>query len=69
LEDLLNQVIKIKKKTGFKMKDIAKEAGISERTIRRWIRGTHKPHPLHFKSLEKVVERINNFCRERGIEI
>ena len=59
----------IKEKTGFTMKDIAKEVGISERTIRRWVKGINKPHPLHFREFKKVIERIKNFYTERGIKV
>ena len=69
MEDLYKQLEEIKKKTDFTIKDIAKRAGISERTIRRWIKGTHKPHPLHWKAFEEAIEDIKNFCREKGIEI
>jgi len=69
LEDLLKQLIEIKKKTGLTIDDIAKRAKISARTIRRWRNGTRKPHPLHVEAVEKVLEDIRNFYRERGIEV
>ena len=65
---MLNQVIKIKEKTGLTIEDVAKRAEISSRTIRRWRNGT-KPHPLLIKALEEALEDIRNFYRERGIEI
>lgn len=65
----INQILKeIKEKTDFKIKDIAKEVGISDRTLRRWKNGA-QPHPLHLREFEKVIERIKNFCQEKGIEI
>ena len=37
---------------------IEKETGISARTIRRWMNGKHRPHPVLFMNLKKVVERL-----------
>jgi len=71
LEDLnkqLKAIKTIKAKTGLRIKDIAKRANLSTRTIRRWRNGT-KPHPLHIKALEEVIEDIKNFYGERGIKI
>lgn len=69
LEDLLNQLREIKNKTGFTLKQIAREAGISARTVRRWVKGTHKPRPLYFREFKKVLYRIIDFYKERGVEI
>lgn len=67
--DKINQILKsIKEKTDFTIKDIAKEVGVSDRTIRRWRKCTN-PHPLHLREFEKVIERIQNFCEEKGIKI
>ena len=68
-ENLLNQLEEIKKKTGLPIKDIAKQAKISPRTIRRWRKGIHEPHPLHWEAFEKAIEQIRNFYRERGIKV
>lgn len=37
---------------------IERETGISKRTIYRWIKGQHKPHPVLFLNLKKVVDRL-----------
>ena len=58
LEETFQRLIKIIEKTDITWKWIEKETGISSRTIRRWIKGTHKPHPVLYLELKKIVDRL-----------
>ena len=58
LEETYRRLKEIKKKTGITYKWVAKEVGVSERSIKRWIDGVNQPHPRLFLELEKVVNRL-----------
>jgi len=58
MEEVYKRLKEIIKKTDITWKWIEKETGISKRTIYRWMRGTHKPHPVLFSELKKVVDRL-----------
>jgi len=58
MEETYERLKEIIKKTDITYKWLKKETGISERTIRRWMKGKHKPHPVLFLELKKVVDRL-----------
>ena len=58
LEETYRKLKEIKKRTGITYKWIAREVGVSERSIRRWTDGVNQPHPRLFLELEKVVNRL-----------
>ena len=58
MEDTLEKLKEIMRKTDITYKWLKKETGISEKTIRRWLKGEHKPNPVLFSELKKVVDRL-----------
>ena len=58
MEETLERLKEIIKKTDITYKWLKKETGISEKTIRRWMKGKHRPHPVLFLELKKVVDRL-----------
>lgn len=56
----LKKIIKATRieRTRITYKWIAKEIGVSERTVRRWVEGVNEPHPVFFLELKKVVDKL-----------
>ena len=59
LEETYKRLKEIIKRTDINWKWIERETGISARTINRWMKGTHQPHPVLFFQLKKVVDRLH----------
>jgi transcriptional regulator with XRE-family HTH domain len=48
---------KIMKKHGLSLEKVARELGISSRTVFRWIHGENKPSDLALKQLREFLEK------------
>lgn len=42
-------------KDGLSIKAAATEIGVSDRTLRRWLAGTHRPDPMHHEAIERLA--------------
>ena len=59
LEETFKRLKDIMTKThDINWKWIEKETNISARTINRWMKEEHKPHPVLFSKLKIVVDRL-----------
>ena len=59
MDETFVKLKKIMKKThDIDWKWIVKETGISKRTLYRWMKGEHKPHPVLFLKLKEVVDKL-----------
>lgn len=58
LEETYKRLIKIINRTEITYEWISRETGISIRTIKRWIKGKHQPHPVLYLRLKEVVDRL-----------
>ena len=58
LEETYKKLKKIIKHTDVNWAWIEKATGISKRTIYRWMKGEHEPHPVLYLKLKEVVDRL-----------
>ena len=58
MEETYIRLKEIIKATEINYKWISKATNISVRTIKRWMKGSHQPHPVLFLELKKVVDRL-----------
>lgn len=58
-EGLVASVRDLTKRQDVSLKQLAAEAGVSDRSLRRWLAGEDHPAPPHVKSLRSAVARLD----------
>ena len=67
LEEIYKKLKEIKRRTGITYKWTAKQVGVSERTLRRWLDEENQPHPVFLSKLEEVVDRLYDIMLKKAI--
>jgi len=59
MQETYNKLKKIMNKTHDINYDwVAREVGVSKRSIQRWVAGETQPHPVFYMKLKEIVERL-----------
>lgn len=58
MEDYINKIKQILKKTGWSQSRFSQEIGVTFATVNRWLKGHTKPHPGQLRQIEKLFKNI-----------